>query len=266
MINVVEMEKRNSVMNYLAFNKNCNKNILFIGSCRVVPLINYYNDLDDEELKRNIYCILVHPLKQNYYNEELKEKMKEILVKTDIIVTECIKAYDFLNTESIHTEFDLYDKRVFVIPNLFMYQYHYEMFNYFNVESNNTEYFYRESLGRFRNKCLSLNYHSFWEKFEKYYHTVKFFSTHNHPTRVLSLLLFKYLIEKIKDIDIPLTFYKKFMNINFLESNAAPIFQIDVETYDIRYPYTLVDDEFLRIKNIFSQEINFDAVLYDIFN
>ena len=32
--------------------------------------------------------------------QELKEKMKEILVKTDIIVTECIKAYDFLNTES----------------------------------------------------------------------------------------------------------------------------------------------------------------------
>lgn len=271
MLSLQEMTNRNNEHNYCAFNNNKNKNILFIGSCRILPFLNYYNAIDDEDLKRNIYGVLVHTKKRNYCDTELKEKIREILVNTDIIVSESLKAFDFLNSNpntvpSIYSEFDLSNKRVFIIPNLVLVEYHSEIFNTFKVEHKDANEFHIQSYERFRNKCISLNYHDFWEKIDKYHHTVKLFATHNHPTRVLSLLLFKYFVQKIKNIVLPLSFFEYFMKIKFLEGNDIPIFQIDVDTYDIKYPYVLTDDSLLHTPNIYAQPISFDRFSYDIFN
>ena len=271
MITNRDMEALNSEYNYCAFNNNKNKNILFIGSCRIIPFLNYYNAIDDEELKRDIYGVLVHTKKKNYCDNELKEKVRDILINTDIIVAELIKSYDFLNTNpdtvpSIYSEFDLSNKKVFLIPNLILIKYHYQIFNTFKVEYQDANEFHKQSYERLRNTCISLNYHDFWKKFEKYYHTIKLFSTHNHPTRVLSLLLFKYFIQKIKNIVLPVSFYEKFMKISFIEDNATPIFQIDVDTYNIKYPYVLENDSLLHTPNIYAKAISFDDLSYDIFN
>ena len=54
-----QMINSNINHSFLVYNNNCTNNILFIGSCRLSQILYYYNNINIEDLKRNIYYIYI---------------------------------------------------------------------------------------------------------------------------------------------------------------------------------------------------------------
>jgi hypothetical protein len=226
---VENLGKQTFNQNYLIFDNGAPKNILFLGSCRIAPLLWYFNQVKDN-INRNIYGIYTIEFLTNpaLLASVDKEKIRTILKDTDIIICEKIKHIKGFNTNTFeensffHT-FDIRDTLTLFIPNLYVEQFYYEM-NY--SQRNNYDNVVSESMARFKRSCENSGYSELYDFFCTNNLKYRLFASALHPTRILSLFLFKLLCKKVH-ITLPYSFFEENINITFIDNEACPITKYD---------------------------------------
>jgi len=247
-----ELNEKN---NFLIYDKKVEKNILFIGSCRISSLM-YYLAKYNSHRKYNIYGIYVVTYTGNKINNLPKNQILEILKNTDIIICEQMCNYRYLNSdenlsENFFKEFNV-DKKIKIIhiPNLELRMYHHDIINIFGQQKNNVYNYHlmsKKHLFDLNTKLGFLELNTFIEtNLTKY----KLFSTANHPTRILSLYLFKLLVAKIYDNNFVETdLFEELFEEKFLEGNDTPIIKEDIELYNFKFNTNLQSSDILNDKN-----------------
>ncbi len=192
-----------NLVNFLGIRKN--KNILFIGSCRLYSIINYFLLLDIFS-NYNIYYIYV----PNFSNKIVPvENINKIIKNTSIIICETVNSYNFLNTEkqfsyNIFQTYDITKKcKIVYISNLTLFMY-YKCFHHMSKVLDENFFQQRnKSLTRLNNKLLNNKEYNIKECIDKYLFNQKFplFYTFNHPSGFLAMLSFKNVCDNLK-IDI----------------------------------------------------------------
>lgn len=240
---VIQINENNQC---LVYNNGASKNILFMGGCRVVPQMYYYNSITKD---RNIYCILV------FTRIKLDDEyVKSIIKNTDIIVCENIEHYGIMNTNvdcpvTFFKHFGVRDDtRIYHIPNLELHMYHYDVINVYKIPKNDVYAHFLTSKNRLKNRMIQFGYSDLWDDFEDNLQKLRLFSTFNHPTRILSCMLFKYLSRKM-GLNVDASHFEEFMKHSFLEGIDSPIFQEDIDTYNFTFHHELCDSEKLNIPN-----------------
>lgn len=240
-MNLNDMIDTNTNHTFLIYNNNCNKNILFLGSCRLSQLLYYYNNLNITELKRNIYYIYV-PTWIDKLDSFPKHIINDICKNTDIIICETIKNYSFLNTiknvdNNFFSTFNIHNTcKIFFIPTLELHIYSHFLINNCNIPYDH-ELLYNAFIKSKERLYSSLNKYEYPKlKFiiENYLNKIKLFLTINHPSRILFLFLFKELMSKM-NIILDRDFLYKMIDINLLSGNNTPIFNIDVALHKLEY-------------------------------
>lgn len=240
----------------LIYDNQVDNNILFIGSCRLTPYMFYYNNIKNCEYKRNIYGIYVPRWSGENINNFPHAEVINILKNTDIIICESISNYGILNTHdeleiNFFKEFNI-DKKidVYKIPNLELRMYHYEIIHIFKQPKESVYPYFLSSKEYLLTKLNNLGYEKVASFIDSNIGKIKLFNTFNHPSKTLSLFLFKYITAKI-GIYLESSFFVEMQKYIFLEGNETPIFNIDKESYDIKFDYTYIDDNKLYEPGIF---------------
>lgn len=240
---------------FMLYDNKTDKNLLFIGSCRTVQLAFYFNNLNIPHLKRNIYILYV----PHWSTEELRESLPrdvilKILDKTDIIICESIERFGILNTyehleQNFFKHFDVKNKLIFHIPNIELRMFHYEITRVFKIPIHEVGGYFHKSKEHILNKLKVFGYEKVAEFIERNIIKIKLFSTFNHPTRVVMLLLFKYLALKM-GIHLPASFFTEMDKYNFIEGNELPIIQKDIDLYNLKFPCTISDELVLGMPDV----------------
>lgn len=105
---VDDIQSVNSKSKICICDRNSNKNILLIGSCRITPFINYFaNDCYFDSY--NILAIMVHNTEMIALSKTIidNEGIKQEIYKTTIFVHEFCRNFEYLNT-SRDTEKNIY--------------------------------------------------------------------------------------------------------------------------------------------------------------
>jgi len=234
---------------FLLYDNKCQKNLLFVGSCRLVQFAFYFNNLGVDSLKRNIYYIYV----PDWGNEELRNKMprniiRNILKDTDIIICESMCHYGILNTTDTEVnffkEFEVTNKMIFRLPNLELRMYHYETMTRFKQPSEEAVNYFKKSKQHLFSKLNELGYEKVSEFIERNLFKTKLFNTFNHPRRVLSLFMFKQLMIKF-GILLKSDFFQDMNNYPFLECRDFPIIQRDLDAYGLQFKCNISPDAIL---------------------
>ena len=189
----------------------------------------FFNQVKDN-INRNIYGIYTIEFITNpaLLASVDKEKIRTILKDTDIIICEKIKHIKGFNTNTFeensffHT-FDIRDTLTLFIPNLYVEQFYYEM-NY--SQRNNYDNVVSESMARFKRSCENSGYSELYDFFCTNNLKYRLFASALHPTRILSLFLFKLLCKKVH-ITLPYSFFEENINITFIDNEACPITKYD---------------------------------------
>lgn len=235
-MNVHNVEEINNNGSLLVYNNNASKNVIFIGSCRTVPLMFYYNTVCKD---RNIYSILVY--KYPKINSEL---IHQILKNTDIIICENVEHFEILNT-NIKSEITFFkhfkvDSTIHIhyIPNLELRMFNYDIINTFKINKQDVYNYFLISRERLVKRIIEFGYSDLWHDITKYLYKVRLFSTFSHPTRILSCLMFKHMSIKLGLKVLPED-YTEFLKHSFIEGNDTPIFQEDIDMYSFSFPCIL---------------------------
>jgi hypothetical protein len=239
---VENLRKQTFNQNYLIFDNGAPKNILFLGTCRIAPLMWYFNQVK-HIINRNIYGIYIVELLTNpsLLSNLDKEKIRAILKNTDIIVYEKIKNVNGFNTHNFeknsffHT-FDIRDTLTLLIPNLYVKQFYFEMDNYERSNYGNTV---SNSTARFKKSCEATDFSQLYDFFCKNNLKYRLFASSLHPTRILSLFLFKLLCKRLH-ITLPRSFFEENINIGFIDNEACPITKHDISINNYTFSYKLL--------------------------
>jgi hypothetical protein len=114
-ISVNDVINNNNKDNILICNRSGDKNILFIGSCRIIHYLNCF--MHQEQFNHfNICAIMVHSNINKHFKTEIlnENEIKKQIDKTDIFIHEHIENYDFLNTNK------KMDKNFYIYKNSFI--------------------------------------------------------------------------------------------------------------------------------------------------
>lgn len=240
-VNINEVFEQGRANNFCVYNNNCNKNILFIGACRLVSQLYYFNNLGIDSLKRNIYYIYIVDW-YNRVNQIPKQVINNILKNTDIIVCENIKSYDILNTNELSEinffkSFDInIDTKIFRLPNFELSCYSHFIINNCNIPYNHELMYdiYKQSRERLSRSLIKYECNEIDNFINKYFTSIKLFNTYNHPTKILLLFLFKNLMKRM-GITLDITFFNTMYEYDILEGNDTPLFNIDITLYNFRF-------------------------------
>jgi len=194
-----------NLVNSLGIRKN--KNILFIGSCRLYSIINYFLLLDIFS-NYNIYYIYI----PNFKEKEVPiDTINKIIKNTSIIICETSSNHKFLNTNkaapySIFQTYDISKKcKIMYLSNLEFTMYYKDLLLVLNPNQKEKNFFKirNKSLTRLNNKLLNNKEYNIKECIDKYLFNQKFplFYTFNHPSGFLAMLSFKNVCDNLK-IDI----------------------------------------------------------------
>jgi hypothetical protein len=178
--------------------KSLSKNILFIGSCRLNPIINYcklFNLFDFYDF----YFIYI----PEFHEKKVPiETINSIIKKSEIIICESVSNYKFLNTkkESPDNIFSIYDidkkTKVIYISNLELCMYYFTL-----LSCRNKDFFKnrQDSLARLYKKLKNNNENNIIEVIDKHLFNQKFplFYTINHPSGFLTALSFINMCHKL---------------------------------------------------------------------
>lgn len=235
-----DLTRINKEQRFLVYDKGSKENILFLGSCRMSPLMFYYSNLNTQFNIYNIYT--------PFWNEEERtnfpfDKIKSILKDTKIIITETISSYGILNTNHKLTDnfFDIFQiKHIeeFRVPNLHLAIYLHDIIHGLHKSSTEYETAFEESLSLLRDSCIKKGYTELYDFIVDYISEIRVFYTFNHPSRILSMLTFKILMNKLNQ-SIPKKFFHNMNDYHFLEGNGTPITQKDIDTYKFSF-YTRI--------------------------
>lgn len=245
LLNVHDVEEINLSGSLLVYNNSAPKNVFFIGSCRTVPLMFYYNSVCKE---RNVYSILV-------YKYPPLEKVPEILKNTDLIICENVEHFGVMNTNTdcLVTFFKHFKVPETVsihrIPNLELRMFHYDVIHTFGVPKEEVYSYFLKSRERMVKRMIEFGYSDLWHDIDRYMYRIRLFSTFSHPTRILTCLLFKYIARKL-DLTVTTEDYTEFLKHAFIEGNDTPIFKEDVDAYGISFPVELSEPSVLQVPKI----------------
>jgi hypothetical protein len=93
---------------FTIYDNKCLKNITFLGSCRLSPLIEIFQNTKKIREEYNICYIICYIYK--FEEKELPyNEINEILSRTDVLIHEFITSFDDLNTDK-SKEFNVYKK------------------------------------------------------------------------------------------------------------------------------------------------------------
>lgn len=221
--------------NCLVYDKKSTRNILFLGSCRLAPLIVYFRLYG---LDRNFYYIYAPQWHSKLH--ELPD-LNAILSKTDIIVCETLHNYGVLNTDDGEvTFFNTFqiqaDTRIYHIPNLELRMYAHDLINIYKVvfDHHQLYQYYTTSRERLRNSLRKKHFEEVGTFIDEHIHHVKLFSTHNHPMPILSVVLFKCLADKM-NLVLDESFLNHLLTYECLQGNDTPLYNIDRDLYQLSF-------------------------------
>jgi len=220
--------------NLLIYDNKSSKNILFLGSCRMFPLMYYFNKIHVDNLHRNMYFIYV----SHWLNKQLN--IDTILMNTDIIICETMKNFGVLNTVGEKNFFNIFpireNTKIFKIPNLQLRMYAHDSINRFHIEfdHNKLYHYFLESRQRLKQNLIKHGYEELDLFIDRHIHDMKLFSTYDHPMPILSVLLFKYLALKM-NIVLENEFLNKLLSYVFLQGNDTPLYDIDRDLYRLTF-------------------------------
>ena len=107
---------------------------------------------------------------------------------------------------------------------------------------------------RLKNRMIQFGYEDLWDEFEINITKIRLFSTFNHPTRILSCMLFKHLSKKL-GLDVTVEHYAEFLKHSFIEGIDSPIFQHDIDMYKFTFPCEICDPSKLYVPSTSSHAI-----------
>lgn len=261
---------KNTENNFLIYNNNCEKNILFIGSCRLASYMFYYNNLNMDYMKRNIYGVYISNCSDNLHLFP-KEKLIDILKNTDIIICENIVNYDILNTNiksdiNFFKEFNTSDKKIIHIPNLELRMYTYDIIHTFKQTKEEVYDYFLKSKQHLYKLFDDTGYEELKVFIDTNLNKIRLFNTFNHPSNTLSIVLFKYLMKHAFNINIQNEFLNTMHKYCFLEGNCTPIFDNDIMLYNIEYRCNISDNNLLHTPNIYINNIHINTIDFNILN
>jgi hypothetical protein len=262
-------------------NRNSKQNILFLGSCRLVPLIHYYSKIN---ISTNIYHLYTP-----FWNHEKRatlpiETINQILKNTEFIITETINNYGILNTNDSNDFFKTFETKnlnQIKIPNLNLKLYLWDIISFSNKDkikevreqSSIPEYYdltFKESLERLRLACENSGFIILYEFIIEHLTETRMFYTFLHPSKTLSMLTFKILMQKIGEVDsISADFFRSMKQYDFLEDWCSPITKMDVEYHNLKFPIKVFDDSIIDSKKFSqpdSQELEVSDKSLDLIN
>ena len=253
-----EIDQLNSKEEFCIYKGTKNKNILFLGSCRLSPLMYYLNLLRPEF---NIFCIYVPFWDSNPEKEFPREKIQEMLGDTDTIVTETIANNPILNTKgenNFFNNFSCQEKNEIRLPNYMLSLYLYDILNLNIVNSDidpeeNKEAIkkaFQESKTRMENSIKKAGLDPVNDFFNEHFSNIKMYSTINHPTTIVSMLTFKLIAEKL-GAKPSIDFMRDVSKNHFLSGNSTPVTEFDMETHEFRFKTRVFDKEVLKKKGYY---------------
>jgi hypothetical protein len=247
MIKPNDLSTLNSKNIFLSYEGTKDKNVLFIGSCRITPLMFYFNQMFPEY---NVFGIYIP-----YWSDTStlsRDVIQKILNNTYLLVTETVRSYNILNTDRSEKNnfFETFDVRAseIRIANLELRMYIYDLINTFNLKIEESFEHFEESKTRLKSSLKSKDQEFIWEFIDSNLENLKLFSTHNHPTRILSILTFAKIANIIGG-SLDFEFIKKISKYDFLESNSTPITSIDIEKYKLKFKTKIFENNIVYDKS-----------------
>lgn len=262
-------------------NANSKKNILFLGSCRLIPLIHYYSNINKSIDIYHIYTPFWGPERRKTFPVDT---VNRILKNTEFIITETINNYGILNTNESDDFFKTFESKnlnKIRIPNLQLSLYLWDIVSFSNkvkiktiLEENSiVEYYdftFKESLKRLEKSCESSGFIHLYEFIINYLTETRMFYTFLHPSKTLSMLTFKILMKKLGEVDsISADFFKSMKQYDFLEDWCSPITKMDVKYHNLKFPTKVFDDSIITSKKFSqpgSQELEVSDKCLDLIN
>lgn len=259
MININKLTELNSQNNFLAYSGSKDKNVLFIGSCRTAPIMFYFNKMFPEY---NIYGIYVP-----YWTDISKlskNTIQKILRNTDLIITESVQNYTILNTDKLleinfFRTFDTNASQI-KISNLELHMYIHELTNLFKIPIENMSNYFEQSKDKLKSSLINKNQKFIWNFIEDHFQNLKLFTTHNHPCRVLSILTFMFICN-IMNTEVSIDFINQISRYDFLEGNAKPITQLDIDRYNFVFNTRIFDNSVLENESFLYQPTEEEKIL-----
>ena len=201
-----EISLLNSQDKYELSNKHTN--VVFIGSCRGIVLAIYLEYICKVipyfiNWQIGISVIAVHITQQHFSLPT--NNMKKTIENADIIICECIKNYDYINTlkecsNNIFKTFQIKPTtKIIMIPNLSIFYYVNDI-KYSNnnatISKNDIISTKKSNLDKLLYWCKYYNYIELYNFIKLNIDKKRLFFTHNNPTSLLSCILFNELIKK----------------------------------------------------------------------
>lgn len=247
MINANKLGLLNSKNVFLSYKGIKDKNVFFIGSCRITPLMFYFNQFFPEY---NVFGIYV-PYWSNTSTMS-RDVVQKILHNTDLLVTETVRSYNILNTDRSEKNnfFETFDVKAseIRITNLELRMYIYDLINTFNLKIEESFEHFEKSKTRLKSSLKNRDQEFIWKFIDSNLEILKLFSTHNHPTRILSILTFTKIVN-IMGGKLDFEFIKKVSKYDFLESNSTPITYMDVEKYKLKFKTKIFENNIIYDKS-----------------
>ena len=187
--------------------------ILFLGSCRLIPLTYYFQGLGQTVYRLDI---------SNEWPD-----MTEVLKHTDLMVCEPSSRVDlFLESNP--------DIPVYVVPNLELRMYVHDLIHVFHVNLDYTSLYqaFRESRRQLSQELQEYGYEALDAFIDQNLQTTKLFSSYSHPMPVLSVLLFQQLAEQM-NLAVPDACLEQWRTLFFLQGNDTPLFDLDRDLYQL---------------------------------
>jgi FkbM family methyltransferase len=248
--NIVSIEYLNRDKEFCIYNKNAKDNLLIISACRGANFAYYFS----QTTPYNIYMIYIIPFMQNPNLRLDREQISEILKNTKVVCCEEIKCTPFLNTAGNNTIFDHYnvDKqttKIFFFPNLELRYLSYVFFHDKNKYQKTIEDYFKHSKEYLFTRMKKYNFYKSIKFIDMYFKEVQLFHTKNHPTVILSLVVFLELCEHM-DITITNENINEFIKHNFLGGHEDPVFKRDIDVYGFKYKCVIHDDSLFQKENV----------------
>jgi hypothetical protein len=261
-----DLDSINSKSEFLAYKGTGEENVLFIGSCRLSPIM-YYLSLLRPDL--NIFCIYVPFWSTQWNSDPLfpfpKESIKNILPKTKTMVTESVKNNSILNTcrecdKNFFDEFGTSPEEI-RLPNYVLFMYLHDIirlelkkfdFSGSEDEIGQIKEIHANSRLRLERSIEKNDFQPVNDFFNENFQNIKMFSTINHPTTIISMMTFKIMAERLGIYKrlVDFNFLRQASTEHFLSGNSTPITKFDAQHYGFRFNATIFEDEVVRKENM----------------
>lgn len=235
---------------FCVYDRGSKENILFLGSCRHSPSMFYYSLLNPDI---NIYCIYTPFWNSNNTLSLPMDTINDILGSTNTIITETIRSYGILNTDrkeknNFFEIFNCNHLSEIRVPNLHLAVYLYDIIQLCKKAKSEYTQTFDESMLRLKGSICDKGFDELYSFIVRYFSETRMFYTFNHPSTIVSMLLFKILMSKLGEQDriVDPNFFHKVKDYNFLGGHCTPITNTDMSTYRFSFETTVFDDDIIN--------------------